>query len=93
MRAYKIAQFLDPSNLEVQTNMANLLLLQGDTLGTIQGYQQILQQDPGFTGIWVNLGIVHAMSGQMPEAKNAWERALATDPENEAAKAYLARLE
>ncbi len=93
MRAYKIAEFLDPSNLEVQTNMANLLLLQGDTLGTIQGYQQILQQDPSFTGIWVNLGIVHAMSGQMPEAKNAWERALVSDPDNEAAKAYLARLE
>lgn len=93
MRAYKIARYLDPANLEVQTNMANLMLLQGDTLATIQGYQAILQQDPSFTGIWVNLGIVYAMDQQMENARAAWERALALDPENVAARSYLRRLE
>ncbi|MEM8487259.1 MAG: tetratricopeptide repeat protein [Bacteroidota bacterium] len=92
MRAYKIARHLDPANLEIQTNMANLMLLQGDTLGTIQAYQHILQQDPSFTGLWVNLGIVHAMAGQMQDAQAAWERAVTLDPENAQAKAYLARL-
>ncbi len=92
MRAYKIARHLDPGNLEIQTNMANLTLLQGDTLGTIRAYQSILQQDPSFVSLWVNLGIVHAMADQMPEAQAAWENALKLDPENPQARAYLTRL-
>lgn len=92
MRAYKIARHLDPGNLEVQTNMANLMLIQGDTLSSIRGYQAILQQDPTFTDIWVNLGIVYAMSDLNDEARHAWERALVLEPENGLAKSYLARL-
>ena len=93
LRAYKIARYLDPANLEIQTNMANLYLLKGDTLGSIRGYQSILQQDPSFLGIWLNLGIVHALAGQPDKAQQAWKQALELDPDNEAAKAYLARLE
>ncbi len=93
MRAYKVARYLDPANLEVQTNMANLMLIQGDTLSTIQGYRAILQQDPTFTGIWVNLGIVYAMSGLNEQARDAWEKALVLEPDHAAAKTYIARLD
>ena len=92
MRAYKMASFLDPSNLEIQTNLANLYLLQGDTLATIQEYQSILQKDPSFTGVWVNLGIVYAISGQKEYARRAWQEALRIEPENTVAQSYLSRL-
>jgi len=92
MRAYKMATFLDPSNLEIQTNLANLYLLQGDTLATIREYHSILQKDPSFTGVWVNLGIVYAISGQKEYARRAWQEALRIEPENSVAKSYLSRL-
>lgn len=92
MRAYKVARHLDPTNLDIQTNMASLHLLKGDTLATIQGYQAILQQDPGFIEIWLNLGVVYAISGQKAEAQTAWEQVLNLQPDNPAALSYLKRL-
>ena len=92
MRAYKMASYLDPTNLEIQTNMANLYLLKGDTLATIREYQSILQKDPTFTGVWVNLGIVYAISGQKEQARQAWQQALRIEPDNTVAKSYLSRL-
>ena len=92
LRAYRVSMLLDSTNLEVQNNVANLYLLQQDTLAAIQTYRHILQQDPTFVDIWVNLGIVYAISGKRDEARAAWEAALQHEPNHQAAQAYLARL-
>lgn len=93
LRAYRVAILLDSTNLEIQNNVANLYLLQQDTLAAIQTYRHILQQDPTFVDIWVNLGIVYAISGKREQAREAWQEALQQEPGHEAAEAYLARLQ
>ena len=67
-------------------------LIQGDTTATIQWYRNVLRQDPEFVDVWLNLGVVYAISGHSQEARKAWEAVLRLDPEHSAAKEYLARL-
>ena len=93
LRAYRVAILLDSTNLEVQNNVANLYLIQQDTLAAIRTYRHILEQDPTFVDIWVNLGIVYAISGKREQAREAWQEALRHEPRHEAAQAYLARLQ
>ncbi len=93
MRAYKMSYHLDPSNLEVQNNIANLHLVEHDTAAAIDWYRRVLSQDSTFVDVWVNLGVVHALAGETEHARRAWKRALRHEPDNEAAKAYLARLD
>lgn len=92
MHAYKVAAHLAPANMEIQNNIANLYLIKGDTTGAISQYRMILQHDPTLVDIWVNLGIVYAISKRNAAARIAWENALRLAPNHPAAKAYLARL-
>jgi len=92
MHAYKVAAHLAPNNMEVQNNIANLYLIKGDTTAAINQYQMILRHDPALVDIWVNLGIVYAISKNFAAARHAWQNALQLAPDHPAAKAYLARL-
>ncbi len=92
MRAYQMSYHLDPSNLDVQNNVANLHLVQHDTTAAIGWYRRILDQDSTFVDVWVNLGIVYALAGEDEKARRSWEHALRHEPDHEAAKQYLARL-
>jgi len=92
MHAYKVAAHLAPANMEIQNNIANLYLIKGDTTRAISQYQMILQYDPALVDIWMNLGIVCALSKKYDAARQAWEKALQLAPDHPAAKAYLARL-
>jgi type I restriction enzyme, R subunit len=58
----------------------------------IRQYREILRLDPELPDIWLNLGIVYAISGQTDQARRAWEAALRLDPGHQAARLYLARL-
>lgn len=93
MRALKMSYHLDPGNLEVQNNIANLHLVQHDTTEAIQWYRRILEQDSSFVDVWVNLGIVYALAGQNENARRSWEQALRHEPGHKASKEYLARLD
>jgi len=92
MHAYKVAAHLAPNNMEVQNNIANLYLIKGDTTAAINQYQMILRHDPALVDIWVNLGIVYAISKNFAAARHAWQNALQLAPDHPAAKTYLARL-
>jgi tetratricopeptide (TPR) repeat protein len=92
MHAYKVAAHLAPANMEIQNNIANLYLIKGDTAAAINHYQMILQHDPKLFDIWMNLGVVCALSKKYDAARRAWQMALQLAPDHPAAKAYLARL-
>lgn len=92
LRAYKMAHYLDPENLEVQNNIANLHLVRRDTSQAIAWYRRVLDQDSTFVDVWVNLGVVYALAGEREQARRAWQRALHHEPNHEAAQAYLARM-
>ncbi|MCI0698978.1 tetratricopeptide repeat protein [candidate division KSB1 bacterium] len=92
MHAYKVAAHLAPNNMEIQNNIANLHLIKGDTTRAINQYHMILQHDSTLVDIWLNLGIVYALSRQIENARRAWLNALKHQPNHPAARAYLAKL-
>ena len=96
MHSYKVALFLKPSDTEFQNNVAILHLLRGDNDEAIQWFENILRQDSTLADVWMNLGIVYAKSDRKAEARRAWEMALRQKPgrpQEEAARAYIARLD
>ena len=90
--ALAIAYSLQPQWLELQNNIANLLLLRGDTTAALQRYETLLQIDPMQADLWLNLGTVHALMGNYGEARTAWETALQHNPDHPEARNYLAQL-
>jgi len=92
MHAYKVAAHLAPTNMEILNNIANLWLIQGDTLKAINQYQMILQRDPTLVDIWLNLGVVFALARDMQAARTAWENALKYQPNHPLARKYLAKI-
>jgi len=92
MHAYNVALYLDPKDLDIRNNVANLHLIRGDTTEAINQYKLILQQNPTSVNVWLNLGVVYALSGRTEAARNAWMNALNYDPDNPMAQAYLSKL-
>jgi len=93
IEAYGIASGLEPWNLAIQTNIAVLNIMKGDTLGAINRYRKILQQDPSFADGWLNLGVAYANLGQLTRARDAFRRALECDPGHKLAERYLALMD
>lgn len=92
LHAYQVAAHLAPRNMEIQTNIANLYLLKSDTTRAIRHYQRILEYNPALTDVWLNLGVVYALSHKPEQARAAWENVLKYQPEHPLAKRYLAKL-
>ena len=90
--AFLVALSLKPMNFALQNNIANLCLMIGDTNQAIVRYEAILSMDPELVDIWLNLGVVYASSGQVTEARQAWEKGLEFDSNNQTLKGYLETL-
>ena len=90
--AFQVALSLDPTNVAIQNNLANLYLLSGDTLQAIIRYESILASDPSLADIWINLGVVHINSGRINDARKVWTKGLEYDPENIILKQYISSL-
>lgn len=93
MHAYRVALHLNPDNPDFLNNMSVVQLLQGRPDQAIGTLQKVLRRQPDFVAGWINLGIFFAQSGKEAEAREAWHSALRHDPDNEAALAYLARID
>ncbi|WP_161541464.1 tetratricopeptide repeat protein [Rhodothermus marinus] len=91
--ALQTALTLAPGNLALLSNLAALQLAMGDTAGALKGLQLLVRADSGFAEGWFNLGVVYAMLGDSEAAREAWRRTLQLNPEHEAARAYLSRLQ
>jgi tetratricopeptide (TPR) repeat protein len=92
MHSYKVALYLDPGNFDIWNNVANLYLLQGDTITALATYNYIVDRNPALTDIWLNMGVVYALSNQKEKARSAWKQVLAYQSENAAALNYLKKL-
>jgi len=91
--ALQTALTLVPGNLALLSNLATLQLAMGDTTGALKGLQLLVRADSSFAEGWFNLGVVYAMLGDTGAARAAWQRTLRLNPEHEAARAYLGRLQ
>ena len=90
--AFLVALSLKPMNFALQNNIANLCLMIGDTSQAIVRYKSILSIDPELVDIWLNLGVVFASSGRAAEARQAWNKGLEYDSNNQTLKGYLKTL-
>ena len=92
MHSYKVALYLEPENLDIWNNVANLYLLQGDTITALSTYNYIVNKNPMLTDIWLNMGVVYALSNQKEKARSAWKQVLAYHSDNISALKYLKKL-
>ncbi len=92
MYAYQAALELDPENLEVLVNTANLCLNLKDTTSAIYYYYEALQIQPSLVVALVNLGSIYAMLNDLEAAQKVWQTALIYDPENSVVKGHLAKI-
>ena len=92
MHSYKVALYLDQDNFDIWNNVANLYLLQGDTVTALATYNYIVTRNPALTDVWLNMGVVYALSNQKEKARNAWERILAAEPNNASAQKFIRKL-
>ena len=92
MHSYKVALYLEPENFDIWNNVANLYLLQGDTITALATYNYIVEKNPMLTDIWLNMGVVYALSNQKEKARSAWEQVLTYKSNNISALKYLKKL-
>ena len=90
--AFLVALSLSPMSFALQNNIANLCLMDGDTVQAINRYKMILSFDSTLVDIWLNLGVVHASSGRKNDARQAWMKGLEYDSDNATLKDYLETL-
>ena len=83
---------INMDNFDIWNNVANLYLLQGDTVTALATYNYIVTRNPALTDVWLNLGVVYALSNQKEKARNAWERILAAEPNNASAQKFIRKL-
>lgn len=90
--ALTIAFSINPQWMELQNNIANLLLMRGDTLQALQRYQMLLRYDSTQADVWLNLGTLYALAGRYDDARWAWKAVLRHDPDHPEAARYMAQL-
>ena len=91
--AFLVALSINPMSFALQNNIANLCLMDGDTVQAINRYKTILSFDSTLVDIWLNLGVVHASSGRINDARQAWMKGLEHDSDNTTLKDYLETLD
>ena len=91
--AFLVALSISPMSFALQNNIANLCLMDGDTVQAINRYKTILSFDSTLVDIWLNLGVVHASSGRINDARQAWMKGLEHDSDNTTLKDYLETLD
>ena len=91
--AFLVALSISPMSFALQNNIANLCLMDGDTVQAINRYKTILSFDSSLVDIWLNLGVVHASSGRINDARQAWMKGLEHDSDNTTLKDYLETLD
>ncbi|MFK7844795.1 MAG: tetratricopeptide repeat protein [Rhodothermales bacterium] len=92
MQPFFVAESLEPDNLAIKNDIANLSLIQGDTLGAIRRLDQMLARQPAFADGWYNLGVMHALRGDFQKARNAWQQTLKLNPAHPEAKQNLDKI-
>ena len=59
---------------------------------SIAVYNYIVKRNPELIDVWLNMGVVYALSNQKEKARSSWQRALNYQPDNKVALNYLKKL-
>ena len=72
---------LDPSPIEVHSNLAHVLHLLGDHAGALAGWEQVIARVPALATPYNERGVVLVACGRVPEALSSFDAAIALDAE------------
>jgi tetratricopeptide (TPR) repeat protein len=93
IHAHNVALSLGPPYyLALQSNLATLYMLHGDTAKALDRYFRILKYDSTYADAWLNLGVAYAKAGKKKQAQYAWKNAQKYAPDDSVSKVYLERL-
>ena len=86
-RVYIGALSLRPNNIDLQNNVATILLQLGQTDEAVIRYRKVLEADSTYANAWINLAIHYTRSSQVALARDAWAKAQQYAPDHPAVKA------
>ena len=92
LREFQAAQKLRPNDAQTHLALARVYAEMGQMPSAIREQRTALEIDSSNPGDWNDLGVLQIHAGDKSAAREAFEHALKLDPQNEAAKANLARL-
>ena len=76
----------------VKASRAMCQLYSGDTDGALEALQALTKEAPDYGPAWANIGLIHEYKGEQDEAKEAYQKAIEADPDDEyGAKSYANR--
>lgn len=90
---YARALEYDPDNVGVLNNLGLTLFYLGRTEEALQQLTRGTESDPNMQRIWLTLGFVRSNSGQITQAREALEKAVDLDAENQIGKEARRMLE
>lgn len=80
LKAYKLAQELDPHNPRPYTMSAMILNKQGKTAQAITEYEDLLAKKPDNIGAYMGLGAIYEQTGKTERAKENYRKVLNLNP-------------
>ena len=84
---------LAPDSVEVQCNLANALLAQGQLDGAIEGLRQALRKHPGHAAVLMMLGNALMLAGRYAQARESYAMATHGAPQHAGLRLHLAAAE
>ena len=93
VRAYEQALALCPTFVDIRSELGNTRREMGDLTGAIRELERVRAESPRFVAGRLKLGLVYYAASRRDDAATEWRAALAADPDNRAAKMYLALLD
>jgi tetratricopeptide (TPR) repeat protein len=82
LKTFRRAAELEPSNVDLVLNCANLESDLGDTTATIKDYEKAYALNPGLPGLRERLGSLYLDNQRYDDATQLYEEALADSPQN-----------
>ena len=76
----------------VKANRAMCLLYSGDQSGALKALKKLTKEAPDYGPAWANIGLIYEYQGDQDAAKDAYQKAIEADPNDEyGAKSYANR--
>jgi tetratricopeptide (TPR) repeat protein len=90
--AYEEAAKLDPNSVNLETELAALLIRKGDITEALAHLEKAISLDPNYLEAHQLLAGLHTGMNQLKEATSQYEKIISLDPNNQEAVVFLATL-
>lgn len=92
LKVYLIARALRPNNIDLQFHIANAKMALNRLEEAEQELLNILVTDSSYVLAWLSLGEIYAYTNRTSLAREAWKKAILTDPDHPAVQRLIGQL-